>query len=252
MARTQKLRTPLRDNKRGSTSTQLMLQDLAASDRFVPMPMKLAVKPLEAQTQNQGRYMKAIGTQQVTFGIGPAGTGKTYIAGAMAAMALEDGTVDKIIITRPAVEAGEKMGFLPGEIEDKYGPFIGAFMGVLEERLGKGKVEYLLKQDRLVGAPLAYMRGHTFKNAFVIMDEAQNATPVQMKLFLTRIGENAIVVVNGDTDQVDIPGPSGLTDAIKKVGFIPSISVIEFGLDDVVRSGICGEIVRAYAQPLVN
>lgn len=250
MARTTKVRPPLRGNKRGSSSTQRMLDELAASDRTIPMPRTAPVKPLEAKTPNQGRYMKAIATQQVTFGVGCAGTGKTYIAGAMAAMALEDGTVDQIIITRPAVEAGEKLGFLPGEKEDKYEPYIAAFMGVLNERLGKGKVEYLMKSGKIIGAPLAYMRGHTFKNAFVIMDEAQNATPVQMKLFLTRIGEDSIVVVNGDTDQVDIVGPSGLTDAIKKVAFIPSVSVVQFGLDDGVRSGICSEIVRAYAQPL--
>lgn len=250
MARTTKVRPPLRGNKRGSSSTQRMLDDLAASDRTIPMPRTAPVKPLEAQTDNQARYMKAIGTQQLIFGVGPAGTGKTYIAGAMAAMALEDGTADRIIITRPAVEAGEKLGFLPGELEEKFGPYIAAFMGVLNERLGKGKVEYLLKTEKIIASPLAYMRGLTFKNAFIIMDEAQNATPVQMKLFLTRIGNDTTVVVNGDTDQVDIVGPSGLTDAIKKVAFIPSVSVVQFGLDDVVRSSLCSEIVRAYAQPL--
>lgn len=248
MSRTAKLRTKFPKGKnRGSASTQHMLNDIAATDRSMPVPRKVAVEPLKAQTPMQGRYMKAIASHDLTFGTGPAGTGKTYIAGAMAADYLESGLVDQIIITRPAVEAGESLGFLPGELDEKYGPYIQAFLGVLNERLGKSKVEYLMKSGKITAVPLAYMRGLTFKDAFVIMDEAQNATPVQMKLFLTRIGIGSKVVVNGDTDQTDIHGPSGLTDAIKRVGFIPSVGVIEFGFDDIVRSGLVQEIVRAYA-----
>lgn len=211
-------------------------------------PTKPASGPLKAQTPNQERYIKAIKNAQLTFGLGPAGTGKTYIAGALAAQALLDGDVEKIIITRPAVEAGESLGFLPGELEEKYAPYIAAFRQVLVERLGQGRVDYMLKRGTIEAQPLAYMRGLTFKNAFVIMDEAQNATPVQMKLFLTRIGEGGRIIVNGDLEQQDIGGKSGLEDAVSRLSFIPSVQVVRFTMNDIVRSDLCGEIVRAYAQ----
>jgi phosphate starvation-inducible protein PhoH and related proteins len=233
--------------KRGSTST---LHDYAATDLSVPRPQRIATGPIEAKTPNQERYIKTIKNKDLTFGIGPAGSGKTYIAGALAAQALQSGEAEQIIITRPAVEAGESLGFLPGELDEKYQPFIAAFMGVLNERLGKSQVEYMLKSGKIIASPLAYMRGLTFKDAFVIMDEAQNATPKQMQLFLTRIGVGAKVVVNGDLDQTDINGPSGLQDAIDRVGFIPSVGVVKFGFQDIVRSGLVQEIVQAYAQPI--
>ncbi|MDP9155286.1 MAG: PhoH family protein [Pseudomonadota bacterium] len=202
---------------------------------------------LGVKTPAQGRYIAAIKQRgSVTFGMGAAGTGKTYIAGALAAEALQGRAIDRIIITRPAVDAGESMGFLPGELEEKYEPYIAAFRAVLEERLGRGAIEMFLKNGRIEAVPLGYMRGRTFKDAFVVMDEAQNATPEQMKLFLTRIGENCTVVVNGDETQVDIPGPCGLTDAVKRVGHIPCVKVVRFGSRDVVRSGFVQEVVEAY------
>ncbi len=237
--------------KRGSAPTnrkaRLTSQHQEIEETFVPTPRKLAVEPLKAKTPTQERYIKAIKNAVLTIGTGPAGTGKTFIAGSLACEGILAGTLEKIIITRPAVEAGEKLGFLPGEIEDKYGPYIAAFMGVLNERLGKTRVEYMLKNGTIEAVPLAYMRGLTFKRAFVIMDEAQNATPAQMKLFLTRIGEDAVVVANGDLDQIDIPGPSGLQDAIDRLSFMPSVRVVRFGMKDVVRSGFCQEVVEAYA-----
>jgi phosphate starvation-inducible protein PhoH and related proteins len=153
--------------------------------------------------------------------------------------------IDTIIITRPAVEAGEKLGFLPGEAEDKYAPYIEPFRDILEERMGKGQVEYMIKAGKIKGSPFAYMRGKTFKNAVVILDEAQNATKNQMKLFLTRIGENCKIIVDGDITQSDIVN-SGLDDAMKRLQFIPTVKVVEFGLHEVVRSGLASEIVRAY------
>jgi phosphate starvation-inducible PhoH-like protein len=220
---------------------------------FEPIPVphpKASIEPLKAQTPNQERYIKAIKSSTLVFGTGPAGTGKTYIAGALAAESYLSGAVEKIIITRPAVEAGESMGFLPGELDEKFEPFIQAFRSVLTERLGKGHVDYLLKSGKIEAQPLAYMRGLTFRNSFVIMDEAQNATPTQMKLFLTRIGEPCKVVVNGDLDQQDIHGKSGLEDAINRIGYIPAVKVVRFCMDDVVRSGLVKEIVGAYAAPL--
>lgn len=204
--------------------------------------------PIVAQNDAQKRYINAIRTQQVTFASGPAGVGKTWLAGALAAEQLTGRKIEKIIITRPAVEAGEKLGFLPGEMEEKYAPYLAPFRDVLDERLGKSFVDLALKRGKIEAAPFAYMRGRTFKNALVILDEAQNTTPTQMKMFLTRIGENCVVVVNGDLNQKDIPGKSGFEDAIQRLSFIPSISHVKFDHDDVVRSGICQEIVQAYEQ----
>jgi phosphate starvation-inducible PhoH-like protein len=206
--------------------------------------------PLEPQTTKQHRYKQAIRRAgSVTFGLGAAGTGKTYVSGALACDALRNREIERIIITRPAVDAGESLGFLPGEVEDKFAPYIAALRDVLEERLGRGAVEMFLKNGRIVAIPLAYMRGLTLKNAFVLMTEAQNTTPAQMKLFLTRIGENCTVVVEGDESQKDIPGPSGLTDAVMRISHIPCVSVVRFDSRDVVRSGFVAEVVSCYEKP---
>lgn len=208
-----------------------------------------AKTPVEPKNAKQQKYLQAIRSHTLVFGLGPAGTGKTYIAGAVAAEMLEAKQIEKIIITRPAVDAGESLGFLPGELEDKYEPYIAAFRDVLNERLGKTYVDYLLKVGRIEAQPFAYMRGRTFKDAVVILDEAQNATPEQMKLFLTRIGENCTVVVDGDESQADIRN-SGLMDAVKRLSYIPSVKVIQFGTADVVRSGLVQEVIEAYERPL--
>ena len=158
----------------------------------------------------------------------------------------------RVIVTRPAVEAGEQLGYLPGELEEKYEPYIRPFRDVMNERLGRGMVDYMMKCERIEAAPLAFLRGRTFKNAFVILDEAQNTTPLQMKLFLTRIGENCKIVVNGDESQCDIKGESGLTDAVKRLSWIPSVKVVRFGIEDVVRSGLVAEVLQAYSQEVVG
>lgn len=225
---------------------QEMLQQAA----FVPK--KKPVEPLKAKTDNQQAFMNAIDSHKLIFAIGPAGTGKTYIAGATAAEALLNGDVERIVITRPVVEAGENMGFLPGEIEEKYAPYLAPFLDVLNERLGKSRVEYMMKNGQIEAAPLAYMRGRTFKSAFVILDEAQNTTPTQMKLFLTRLGYNTKAVVSGDAMQKDIPGESGLPDAVVRLTFIPSVKVVKFTADDIVRSGLVAEIVQAYENPVLG
>lgn len=204
--------------------------------------------PIVAKNAAQKAYLDAIYNAPLTFALGSAGSGKTWLAGAVAAEQLKRGKIEKLVITRPAVEAGEKLGFLPGEKEEKFAPYLAPFRDVLEERLGKGMVEYLIRKGRIEAAPLAYMRGRTFKNSMVILDEAQNTTPVQMKMFLTRIGEDTSVIVNGDPGQKDIPGKSGLVDAIERVSFIPSVRVVKFGPHDVVRSGLAQEIVQAYEE----
>lgn len=203
--------------------------------------------PLSAQTPAQQQYINAIRNHCLTFGTGPAGTGKSYCAGALAAEALESGRIERIILTRPAVEAGEHLGFLPGEVEDKYAVYIDAFRDILNERLGSGVVDYCLRHGRIVGAPLAYMRGKTFSNnTFVILDEAQNTTPAQMKMFLTRIGEHAKVVINGDIRQSDLRGPNGLEDAINKVKGLPGVYIHTFERGDIVRSGLVRKIMDRY------
>lgn len=239
-------------NNRKPTRSQKTNQDqlLEQHDReFYSPPAKLNSEPLKARNPKQDKYIKAIKSQTITFGIGPAGTGKTYIATVLACDMLTKGEIDQIIITRPAVEAGEKLGFLPGDENEKYAPYIAPFREIMNERIGKSKVDYLIKTGAIKAEPFAYMRGKTFKNAFVILDEAQNTTKVQLKLLLTRIGDNCRVVVDGDIDQTDINN-SGLQDAVDRLSFIPTVSVVEFNVSEVVRSGICSEIVLAYSQDI--
>lgn len=202
--------------------------------------------PIDALNESQKRYISAIKNFTLTIATGPAGTGKTWLCGALAAQALDNGEIDKIIITRPAVEAGEHLGFLPGELEEKFDPYLTPFREVLNERLGRTFVDYLIKNEKIEASPLAYMRGRTFKNAYVILDEAQNTTPTQMKMFLTRIGQDCKVIVNGDISQKDIHGISGLDDAIKRLLWIPTVKHVRFDRGDIVRSGLVQEIIEAY------
>lgn len=220
---------------------------VVSDDQLPEQPViKKNTAPLEPKTENQRRYINAIRNYKLVFGVGPAGTGKTWICTSLAAQMLDARTIEKVIITRPAVEAGESLGFLPGEIEQKFDPYLQPFKDVLYERLGKSYVDYLIKSGKIEAAPLAYMRGRTFRDSFVILDEGQNTTPEQMKMFLTRIGTNSKVVVNGDITQRDIRFASGLEDAIKRLSFIPSIKHIRFDKADIVRSGIVQEIIEAY------
>lgn len=206
----------------------------------------VAPKPLRAMTESQATYMGSIAKNVLTFGVGQAGTGKSFVVGAMAADALLAKSTAKIIVTRPVVEAGESLGFLPGEQDEKFAPYFGPFREILVRRLGPSMLEYLVKRGAIEAAPLAYMRGRTFENCWVILDEAQNTTPKQMKMFLTRIGENCRVIVNGDTTQKDIDGTSGLEDAIQRFRKMSGVETVQFSVEDVVRSGIVKEILKRY------
>lgn len=234
--------------KLSSRAVKPSRQQFQNPDLFLVSPVrtKKIVDPIEPKNKNQERYISAIKTFQLTFGTGPAGVGKTWLCAALAAEALDNGETEKIIITRPAVESGESMGFLPGTLEEKFAPFLAPFREVLEERLGKSKVEYLIKRGIIEASPLSLMRGKTFNNSWIILDEAQNTTPAEMKMFLTRIGRDSTVIVNGDISQCDLRGPCGLEDAIKRVGYIPSVKVVTFTRSDVVRSGLVQEILEAY------
>jgi len=232
--------------KRGPDNSVVV--DINSHNSFLetyPVSAK-AAPPLQAKTKSQSQYIAGIKAHKLTFGIGPAGTGKSYCAGAIAAEELEARRIEKIIITRPAVEAGENMGFLPGDLQEKFDPYFDAFRDCLNERLGKGVVECGLKNGRIVVSPMAYLRGKTFNDAFVVLDEAQNCTRSQLKMFLTRIGENCRVVVNGDIRQSDIGGASGLQDAIDRLSNLQSIYIHEFDHDDIVRSGMVKDILLRY------
>ena len=201
-----------------------------------------------ARTPTQAVYMDNIAKHDITFGIGPAGTGKTYLAVASAVEALERSAVQRIILTRPAVEAGEKLGFLPGDLGQKVDPYLRPLYDALYELMGFDKVQKAFERSALEIAPLAFMRGRTLNNAFIILDEAQNTTPEQMKMFLTRIGFGAKAVVTGDVSQIDLPkgSPSGLIDAEHILRRVDGIAVTHFTSKDVVRHPLVARIVDAY------
>lgn len=205
--------------------------------------MKTPVAPLN---DAQREYDAAIRTADVIFGVGPAGTGKTWFAAMRAAEALDRGDIRKIILTRPAVEAGESLGFLPGELDEKYEPYIRPVRDAFEEYFGTGRLEYLLKNGNIEPRPLAYIRGSTIKNAWLLADEMQNATEGQLKMLLSRIGENAKFILNGDPRQSDLPrGKSGLEIVRSKLAHVPGVVSVQFFREDIVRSGICQAIVEA-------
>ncbi len=207
-------------------------------------------KPISCKTLGQLKYINAIKKNSVVFGIGPAGTGKTYLAVAMASVAYRNKQVDKILLTRPAVEAGEKLGYLPGDLEAKVDPYLRPLYDALQEMFGLDVFNKLLERGAIEIAPLAYMRGRTLSNAFIILDEAQNTTQEQMKMFLTRIGEGSKVVVTGDITQIDLPKDknSGLIQAQKALKDVEDIAIINLASKDVVRSELVQNIVNAYEK----
>ena len=206
---------------------------------------------LRGRTPTQNLYLENIAAHDITFGIGPAGTGKTYLAVACAVDALERSAVQRIVLTRPAVEAGERLGFLPGDLAQKVDPYLRPLYDALYELMGYDKVQKAFERNAIEIAPLAFMRGRTLNNAFVILDEAQNTTPEQMKMFLTRIGFGARAVVTGDVSQVDLPkgAMSGLVDAERVLKRVKGIAVTRFTSADVVRHPLVARIVDAYDAP---
>lgn len=203
---------------------------------------------LRARTVNQGTYLENIATHDITFGIGPAGTGKTYLAVACAVDALERSAVQRIVLTRPAVEAGERLGFLPGDLNQKVDPYLRPLWDALHELMGFERVQKAFERQQIEIAPLAFMRGRTLNHAFVILDEAQNTTPEQMKMFLTRIGFGSKAVVTGDVSQVDLPRTqlSGLVDAERVLQRVNGVAITRLTSADVVRHPLVARIVDAY------
>lgn len=214
------------------------------------MVLKTKKRYIYPRSATQAAYITEMMKNELVFGLGPAGTGKTYLAVALAVSMMIEGTVDKIILSRPAVEAGENLGFLPGDLKEKVDPYLRPLYDALYEMLPAEQVDKKLALGEIEIAPLAFMRGRTLSNAFVILDEAQNTTPMQMKMFLTRLGENSRMVVNGDLSQVDLPrgSISGLRDALDTLKGIKNISSVTFSANDVVRHGLVAKIVRAYEE----
>ncbi|MDF7682724.1 PhoH family protein [Lactobacillus sp. ESL0679] len=207
-------------------------------------------KPIRVKNMGQKRYVEAIKKSDVVFGIGPAGTGKTFLAVVCAVAAFKKGEVSRIVLTRPAVEAGESLGFLPGDLKEKVDPYLRPIYDSLYAILGTNTTDRLMERGVIEVAPLAYMRGRTLDDAFVILDEAQNTTDAQMKMFLTRLGFNSKMIVNGDMTQVDLPGRqrSGLIDAQRILKGIDQIKFIRFTANDVVRHPVVAKIINAYEK----
>ena len=205
-------------------------------------------KPIKAKTLGQQHYMKAIMNHTITLGVGPAGTGKTYLAVAAAVAAFREKSVNRIILTRPAVEAGERLGFLPGDLQNKVDPYLRPLYDALFDMLGPETYQKYLEKGNIEVAPLAYMRGRTLDDSFIILDEAQNTTREQMKMFLTRLGFNSKIVITGDVTQIDLPTDktSGLKEALKVLENIPDIAICRLSPTDVVRHALVQSIVAAY------
>ncbi len=227
---------------------QLTLPTLERKGKMAAAQISTRKKTIYARSLNQDAYMRALERSELVFGIGPAGTGKTYLAVAHAAMLLERGMVERIILSRPAVEAGERLGFLPGDMKEKVDPYLRPLYDALYDMMPADKVERAIAAGVIEIAPLAFMRGRTLAHAAVILDEAQNTTPMQMKMFLTRLGENSRMIVTGDPTQIDLPSntKSGLVEALRILDGVAGAVTVRFSDGDVVRHPLVAEIVRAY------
>lgn len=233
-----------RGDVEGAIRMNIALQDKEVSAGTIRTRRKL-VSP---RTPMQKTYIDAIRRNELVFGIGPAGTGKTYLAVACAAEALINGEVDRIILSRPAVEAGERLGFLPGDMKDKVDPYLRPLYDALYDMMPTALVAKGLAENQIEIAPLAFMRGRTLASAFIILDEAQNTSPQQMKMFLTRLGEGSRMVITGDPSQIDLPNGavSGLDDALRVLKNVPGTEQVRFATGDIVRHALVGRIVAAY------
>ncbi len=222
------------------------LAELSGPGRVI----KTRLRSIAPRSVNQARYVEELGRNDLVFGLGPAGTGKTYLAVAQAVSMLSTGEVDRIILSRPAVEAGERLGFLPGDLKEKVDPYLRPLYDALYDMLPGEQVSRHLESGTIEVAPLAFMRGRTLANAFVILDEAQNATAIQMRMFLTRLGEHSRMVVTGDLSQIDLPRDtqSGLAEAVNILRAVEGVSVVRFSKRDVVRHPLVTRIVGAYEK----
>lgn len=228
---------------------QVMAEEVEkTSAKEEDLTLRTRKRHIQPRSNTQAEYIRTMRDYEMVFGLGPAGTGKTFLAVAMAVSMMLEGQIDKIILSRPAVEAGENLGFLPGDLKEKIDPYLRPLYDALYDMLPKDIVDKKLELGEIEVAPLAFMRGRTLGNAMVILDEAQNTTPMQMKMFLTRLGENSRMVINGDLSQTDLPRgvQSGLADALDVLSGVKDIGVVTFTEKDVVRHGLVSSIVKAY------
>ncbi len=225
-------------------------RDFDVNDLMGTVAITARGKIIRPKTLGQKKYVDAIKKNSIVFGVGPAGTGKTYLAVALAVYALKNHEIDKIILTRPAVEAGEKLGFLPGDLSEKVDPYLRPLFDALQEVMGQDAYAKHIERGSIEIAPLAYMRGRTLSNSFIILDEAQNTTREQMKMFLTRMGENSRIVVTGDVTQIDLPKnvKSGLIDALDVLKDVEGIEIVRLSAKDVVRHELVTRIIQAYEK----
>jgi len=205
--------------------------------------------PFTAKNDKQKQLFNHLDSSEIIIAYGAAGTGKTACAVSKACEYLHEHKVDKIIVSRPSIEAGESIGHLPGEIHDKFAPWLAPVRGIMNEILGKSHVDSLVRAGKIEAIPLGFCRGQTFNNSYILLDEAQNTTPEQMKMFLTRIGHNSKMVVTGDNDQTDIRGQNGLEDVIYKIDWMSSVKIVEFERNDIVRNSIISDILSSYDEP---
>ncbi len=244
--------------RRGNLTPDLFNETLArATGKSAPAKKHASIETLQTgkeirpRTAGQGRYVDAIRKNDLVFAVGPAGSGKTYLAVAMAVEALKNQMVQRIVLVRPAVEAGESLGFLPGDMQAKINPYLRPLLDAIHEMIGYEQARNLIERGVIEVCPLAYMRGRTLNNAFIILDEAQNTTVSQMKMFLTRMGHHSKIVVSGDATQVDLPqhSKSGLVDALKRLGKINGVAIARLTAEDIVRHRLVTSIVNAYDAP---
>lgn len=223
-------------------------EEFDVSDLLGTVAVTARGKIIRAKTFGQKKYVDAIKKNSIVFGVGPAGTGKTYLAVALAVSAMKNHEVDRIILTRPAVEAGEKLGFLPGDLNEKVDPYLRPLFDALQEMMGEDNYLRHIESGKIEIAPLAYMRGRTLSNSFIILDEAQNTTKEQMKMFLTRMGENSHIVVTGDVTQIDLPHSveSGMKNALEVLKDVDGIKIVHLSAKDVVRNELVTKIINAY------
>ena len=244
--------------RRGNLTPDLFNETVArASGKSAPRKKHASIETLQTgkeirpRTAGQGRYVDAIRKKDLVFAVGPAGSGKTYLAVAMAVEALKNQMVQRIVLVRPAVEAGESLGFLPGDMQAKINPYLRPLLDAIHEMIGYEQARNLIERGVIEVCPLAYMRGRTLNNAFIILDEAQNTTASQMKMFLTRMGHHSKIVVSGDATQVDLPKHtrSGLVDALQRLDKIDGVAIAKLTAEDIVRHRLVTDIVKAYDEP---
>jgi phosphate starvation-inducible PhoH-like protein len=237
-----------------SSVNKFMIDEKINSDKNIEYIIKTPKKSVIPRSEKQKNYVRALKESEITISAGPAGTGKTFLAVAVALTMLLEKKIERIILSRPAVEAGERLGFLPGDMREKVDPYLRPLYDSLYDLLDYEKIQKKIEVGDIEIAPLAFMRGRTLKNSFAILDEAQNATDTQIKMFLTRIGENSKIVINGDPSQIDLPNKSlsGLNRSKKLLGHLKEISVVDFDHSDVVRHPLVSKIVKAYSEKKID